>query len=135
MLAGVKEIDDLNRAEEVLRGDIPDPFGSIADHDLLFGAAPTALPSLQIEALSKLFRRFNRGNVGGRIGVADGIAFLVPSRLREHASQLGFPRVGRLPLRLARPSHSLLFHYGHSGPIQFYIPVSYTHLTLPTNRE
>ena len=60
VLAGVIEIDDLNRAGEVLIGNIPDPFGSIADDDLLFGAAPTALPGFQIEALAKLLRRFNR---------------------------------------------------------------------------
>src|ERR1039457_411156 len=43
VLAGVIKIDDLNRAGEVLIGNIPDPFRSIAYDDLLFGAAPTAL--------------------------------------------------------------------------------------------
>ena len=104
-----------------MRSDVPDPFGSIAYHDLLFGAAPTALPCLQIEALSKLFRRFNRADVASRIGIADGVALLIPFGLREHASQLGLPRVGRSPFRLARPTHGFLFHYGHAGSIQLYI--------------
>src|ERR1017187_2093835 len=81
----MKEIYDLNRAREVLSGNVPDPFGSIAHHDLLFRTAPTALPSSQIDALPKLFRRFNRADVGGRIEVADGVAFLVPSRLFQRA--------------------------------------------------
>jgi hypothetical protein len=42
VLSGVIKIDDLNRAGEVLIGNIPDPFRSIADDDLLFGAVPTA---------------------------------------------------------------------------------------------
>jgi hypothetical protein len=67
VLAGVKQIDDLNRAGEVLRGDIPDPFGSIADHDLLFGAASTALLSFQIDAFAKLFGGLNRADIGGRV--------------------------------------------------------------------
>jgi len=50
VLAGVIKIDDLNRAGEVLIGNIPDPLRSIADDDLLFGAAPTALADFQIEA-------------------------------------------------------------------------------------
>src|ERR1017187_3997212 len=48
VLTGVIKIDDLNRAWEVLIGNIPDPFRSIAYDDLLFGAAPTALAAFQI---------------------------------------------------------------------------------------
>jgi hypothetical protein len=48
VLAGVIQIDDLNRAREVLIGNIPDPFCSIADDDLPFGAVPTALAGFQI---------------------------------------------------------------------------------------
>ena len=47
VLSGVIKIDDLNRAWEVLIGNMPDPFRSIADDDLLFGAAPTALAGIQ----------------------------------------------------------------------------------------
>jgi hypothetical protein len=47
MLAGMKQIDDLNGAGEMFVGNVPDPFRSIADHDLLFHAAPAAFPSLQ----------------------------------------------------------------------------------------
>src|SRR5664280_2688240 len=77
VLSGVIKIDDLNRAWEVLIGNMPDPFRSIADDDLLFGAAPTALAGFQIEAQTKLLRRFNRTTVGSRAGVAEGIAFLL----------------------------------------------------------
>src|ERR1035437_2433436 len=77
VLSGVIKIDDLNRAGEVLIGNIPDPFRSIADDDLLLGAVPTALAAFQIEARTKLLRRFNRTNVGSRAGVAEGIAFLI----------------------------------------------------------
>src|ERR1035438_10315893 len=107
VLSGVIKIDDLNRAGEVLLGNIPDPFRSIADDDLLFGAVPTALAGFQIEAQPKLLRRFNRANVGSRAGVAEGKAFLIPSGLRKHASQLGLPGGAGCPSVLpARPSVS-----------------------------
>ena len=55
VLASVIQIDDLNRAGKVLLGEIPDPFGPIAHDDLLFRAAPAALPGFQVDALAKLF--------------------------------------------------------------------------------
>src|SRR5258706_515158 len=54
MLAGVEQIDDLNGAGKVFLGEVPDPFRAIADHYLLCGAAPAALPSFDIKPLAKL---------------------------------------------------------------------------------
>src|SRR5258707_5733206 len=82
VLSGVIKIDDLNRAGEVLIGNIPDPFRSIAYDDLLFGAVPTTLAAFQVEAQTKLLRRFKRPNVGSRTVIAQGKAFLIPCRLR-----------------------------------------------------
>src|SRR5260370_35584050 len=76
MLSGVIKIDDLNRAGEVLLGNIPDPFCSIADDDLLLGTAPTALGGFQIEPKTKLLRRFNRAHIARRTGAAGALAFL-----------------------------------------------------------
>jgi len=49
MLAGVEEIDDLDRAWKVLIGEIPDPNGTISDHDFLLRAAPTTPPGFVVE--------------------------------------------------------------------------------------
>ena len=49
------------------------------------------------------------------------IAFLVPSGLREHASQLGLARVRRLPFCLALPAHGFLSHHRHSGSVHLHI--------------
>ena len=38
----------------MLLGKVPDPFGSIADDDLLRGTAPTPLPVFEIKPLAKL---------------------------------------------------------------------------------
>jgi hypothetical protein len=57
------------------------------------------LPRLQVDALAELFRRFDRADVSSRIGIADGIALLIPSRLGEDAPQLGLARVRELPYR------------------------------------
>ena len=48
MLAGVEEIDDLDRAGEVLFGNVPDPFGAVADDDFLLG---TLQPRFQASAV------------------------------------------------------------------------------------
>ena len=81
-------IDDLNRAREVLIGNIPDPFRSIAYGDLLFGVVPTALASFQIEAQTKLLGRFNRSNVGSRTGTAEDKHFGVVIGAISCASEL-----------------------------------------------
>jgi hypothetical protein len=57
MLPGTIEID-LGRAWEALIGQIPNPFGSFAHHDLLFRPAPAALPSFQVDSLAKFFGGF-----------------------------------------------------------------------------
>jgi hypothetical protein len=121
VLSGVVKVDNLNRAGEVLIGDIPDPFRSIADDDLLFGATPTSLAGFPIDAQAKLLCRFNRSHISRRTGIAEGEAFLVPGRLRKHASQLGLPRVGRLPFDLALAADGFLLHHRHSGPVHLHV--------------
>src|SRR5260370_17169472 len=93
VLSGVIKINNLNRAGKVLISNIPYPFGSIADDNLLFGAAPTSLAGFQIEAQAKLLRRFNRGNVGSRTGVSEAEPFLIPGLLRNHPSHPRLPPV------------------------------------------
>src|SRR5260370_4946914 len=109
MLASVKQIDNLRRAREILIGQIPDPFGSITHHDLLFRPTPAALPRLQVDALAQLFRRFDRADVSSRIRIADGIALRGPCRLREGASQLALTRMRGLSCSLTLAAHSTTF--------------------------
>src|SRR5882672_1892014 len=87
MLAGVVEIDNLNRARKIQVDKIPNPFGTIAHHDLLECTTPTTSPSFRIDSPAKLFRTLNSSDVGGGIGIADCITFLIPLRLNEDASQ------------------------------------------------
>src|SRR5579864_3554045 len=81
MSTSVTQVDNLRCVGEMLLSLIPDPFRSITHDDFLLGAAPTTLPSFQIEALAKLFGGFNRAHIGGRIRVADGVAFFIPGGL------------------------------------------------------
>ena len=93
----MKDVDDLNSAGEVIAGKVPDPFGAVSDHDLLLSTLPAAIPGFQIESRSKLTCRFDGGDIGRRVRVADGIAFLIPRGLGKDASDLclagmrGFP--------------------------------------------
>jgi hypothetical protein len=77
----------------MLARQIPDPLGTIAHGDLLFGAAPAPLPGFQIDALAKRFGRPYGAGVGGRIGIANSVAFLVPRGLGKHTTQLNFAGV------------------------------------------
>ena len=56
-----------------------------------------------------------------RSRIADGVALLVPSGLREHTAQFGFARVGGLPVNLALPAHGFLFHHGYAGSVHLRI--------------
>src|ERR1022692_2840078 len=83
---------------EVQLGVVPDPFGSVADHDLLFRTAPAALPRFQIDPFGKLFRGFNRADAGGRIGVADSVASVdttVPGECSEGVFCAVKPKAGK----------------------------------------
>src|SRR5437867_715161 len=96
MLAGVVEIDNLRGARKVQADKIPNPFGAVANHDLLECTTPATSPSFGIDSPAKLFRTLDGSGIRGGIGIADGIAFLIPLRLGEDASQFYFPSMGRL---------------------------------------
>ena len=81
MLASMEEIDNLNGAGKMQIGEIPNPFGSIADDDFLFGAAPATITGFPIDAFAKFFGGLDGARVGGRIRIADGISFFVPATL------------------------------------------------------
>src|SRR5258708_33787331 len=104
MMAGVVEIDNLRDARKVQVDKIPNPFGAVANHDLLECAAPATSPSLRIDSPAKLFRALDRSGIRGGIGIADGIALLIPPRLGEDASQFDFPSMARLACALALPT-------------------------------
>ena len=74
------EIDDLHRAGKMLVGQIPDPLGSIAHDDFLFGAAPAALPGFHVEPLAKLFGGLDGAGVGSGIRIANGDSLPRPRR-------------------------------------------------------
>ena len=121
VLAGVIQIDDLNRAGKMLLGQIPDPLGTVAEDDFLLGAAPAAIPGFQVQALGKRLGSLNGAGLGGGIGSANRIAFLVSHCLREHASELDLTRAGRLPFGLALAPGGFFFYHRHSGSIHFYV--------------
>src|SRR5260370_22324721 len=122
MLAGVVEIDNLNRARKVQVDKIPNPFGAVAHHDLLECAAPATSPSFRINSPAKLFRTLDGSRIRGGIGIADWIALPIPLRLGEHASQFDFPSMGRLARPLALPTHRLFLHHRNSLPLPLPFP-------------
>src|SRR5205085_6216208 len=111
VLTGVKKVHNRNGAGEILIGEVPDPFGPVADYDLLFGAAPTAFPGFQVNSFSKLLGSFDSAGVGGGIGIADGITFFVPFGLSERTSQLDLPGVSWFSGCLSLPAQGLLLHH------------------------
>src|SRR5277367_203438 len=104
----------LNGAGKMQAGLIPAPFGAVGYDNFLFRSVPPAIPGFQIKPLPKLFGCLDGARVGGRIGIADGIALFVPLGLREHAAEFDFPRMSRLAVRLAFPSLRLFLHHRHA---------------------
>src|SRR5437016_3816169 len=117
MLASVVEVDDLYGAGEVLVGQIPDPFGSINHDNLMRSEAPATVSGFQIVALSILFGVLDGSGVGGRIRIANRVAFLIPRGLGKHATQFDFARVGRLAVGFAFASLRFFLHHWHAGPV------------------
>src|SRR5712671_1527337 len=115
------QINDLDRAGEVGLCEIPDPFGPIAHDNFLYGATPAPIPGFQIDALAELFGGFDGTRVGGGARITDRVAFFIPPRLGEHASQLDLSRVGWLAVRFTLTPQGLFLHYGYTGPVQLNI--------------
>src|SRR5258708_14257104 len=101
MLAGVKQIDNLDGVGKMQTGEVPDPLGSIAHDHLLDSAVQSAMVGLGIETLTELGGGLDGSRVGSRVRVTEGVAFPIPGGLRENASQFDFPCVGRLSFHLA----------------------------------
>jgi hypothetical protein len=59
----VPDIHDLQGAGKVLVGEVPDPLRAIAEHYLLPGSVPSALPSFCVEVGTKEFSGFDRPDV------------------------------------------------------------------------
>src|SRR5260370_31230786 len=121
MLAGVVEIDNLRDARKVQVDKIPNPFGAVANPDLLECATPATSPSFRIDSPAKLFRTLDGSGIRGGIGIADWIAFLIPLRLGEDASQFYFPSMGRFAGALALPTDRLFLHNQNSRPIIMHV--------------
>ncbi len=67
VLAGMIGVDDLDRVRKMLTGDVPDPFGAVAQNDLGEGTAPASIPGFQIQALAELGGGFNGSGVGSGV--------------------------------------------------------------------
>ena len=100
-------------------GEVPDPFGPIAEDDFLACAAPAAMPGFCIQSLSELLGRLDGTCVGGRVRVANRKALLVPAGLCKDASQFDFPGMSGLTVDFARPSLGLGAHHGYASAIEF----------------
>ena len=111
VLAGMKQIDDLDSAGQVLLCNVPDPFGSVRDHDFLFGARPTASPGFQINSVAELAGGLDRSCLGGGIGIANGIPFVIPRRLSKDAAEPHLAGVRRLPVQFAGSPRSFFFDH------------------------
>jgi hypothetical protein len=68
MLAGVVEIDNLNGVGTMHGHKIPNPFGTLADHDLLECSALAASAGFGKDLPAKLFRTLDGSGIGGGIG-------------------------------------------------------------------
>jgi hypothetical protein len=102
-------------------GQIPNPFRPVAHHHPEERAAPAPLPGFPIKASAELLGGFHRAGIGGGSGSADRVTLPIPRGLGEDAPQLDFPRMRRLALDLAVPTHRFFLHHRHSRPIHLYV--------------
>src|SRR5713101_4575956 len=111
MLAGMIEIDDLNRTWKVLIGNIPDPVRAITHDNSDAGPVPASIVGLGINTEPKLFRGLDRANIGGGILVTDRPALIIDISLRKHAAQFAFPGASRLTVCSTSATFGLGLHH------------------------
>src|SRR6266699_1058671 len=99
-------------------GEVPDPFGPIADNHFHVGAAPAAMAGFRKQALAELRCGLDGTSVGSREWVANGKAFLVIAGLGKDASQFDFPGAGGLAVDFSRPTFGLSAHHGYACAIE-----------------
>jgi hypothetical protein len=63
MLSGVEKIDDFDGPGKMQSGGVPDPFGAVADDDLLLRPVPATLEGLGIDAAAELIGILNRSRI------------------------------------------------------------------------
>ncbi len=120
--AGMKQIDDRKGAGKILAGKVPDPRGAVSPPDLLFRAAPAAIPGFQIDPLAELAGGLDRAGRGRGVRIADRLAFCIPLRRGEGAAPLALARVGGLSVHFAGPARGLFFDQGYSGAVPLHLP-------------
>src|SRR5947209_4519489 len=98
-------------------GYVPDPFGAVSDDDFLLRALPAPIPGFQIDSRPELACRFDGGDVRRRVGIADGVAFPVPSSLGKNTPDFCLAGARGLSLGLARASLRFRLHNRHPGSV------------------
>src|SRR3954451_18052169 len=105
----------------MLRGEVPDPPGAVANNDLFLGTAPATFPGFDVETLTELLGVLDSAGIRGRVGIADRITLLIPRRLREHAAELGFARMCRQAVELALAALGLFLHHRDAGAVHLHV--------------
>src|SRR5438874_11287810 len=119
MLAGVPDIDNLDGTGKMLVGDIPDPLGAVAQHNLFLGPIPSSFEGFEIEASAKQFGSFDRPGIGGGGCIPNGAAFRVSCGLSTDTTQFDFTSACWLSLRSAGAPFQLGAHHWQSRPSPF----------------
>src|SRR5580658_5354623 len=97
MLAGMPDIDDLDRTRKMLIGDIPDPLGAVAQHHFLFSPIPTSFEGFGVDPTAEQFGSFDRSGIGGRSGISNRATLRVGRSLGEDTTQFDFASACGLP--------------------------------------
>src|SRR5580704_150998 len=97
MLAGMPDIDDLDRASKMLIGDIPNPFGAVAQHHFLFCPIPASFEGFGVEPTAEQFGSFDRSGIGGGSCISNRTTIRVGCSLGEDTTQFDFASACGLP--------------------------------------
>lgn len=84
---GVVEIDNLNGGAKAISPHVGQSHRSINEQDDLQGQRQTAADGLLSQQRTKFINGAKRGNIGGRVVVANRVTFFIPFVLREDAAQ------------------------------------------------
>src|SRR5260370_6200836 len=121
MLAGMIEIDDLDRLWKMQIRLVPDPLGAVAQYYFFLRSRPTPLPGFGIQSAAEFLTAFNCSYIASRTFVPYGVAFFIHCSLGEYAAQLGLACVRRLAILFAGTAFAFFAHHRNAGAIHLHV--------------
>ena len=117
MLAGVEQVHDLGGFGELVRGDVPDPGGAVAEDGQLADVIGAAADAFCLDQVPEHGGGLEGGDVTAGAGVPHRVSVLAGVVLGEEHGELDLAGAGPPVLAFSFPPGGFLGGRGHAGAV------------------